>query len=233
MNATEINKKRGLLEILIHDAILDSMQWITSQCNGSPQEPDYIATLSTRFPKNLFHILSTCFPKRVFSVTGVYCHQKPIVRIDPKKNPELGDLLLVYIDRDKNNNILMNSLLLQAKVSDVLEKRVSKKEQHQLELYRQWPPFTYQNRADYLNGQERNIVPKTINDGAQYLMIDDNPFTNGMWGVSSFFPMGCAIPDNILRVDKALSEELIDFLNLSPGVQLILTIEELKTIGLK
>lgn len=42
---------------------------------------------------------------------------------------------------------------------------------HQLELYKNWPEFTY-HRAGYLNEKKRNVLPKTINDGAQYLLHD-------------------------------------------------------------
>ena len=34
------------------------------------------------------------FPDYDFSVSGVYCHQKPIVDINLDKKPELGDILI-------------------------------------------------------------------------------------------------------------------------------------------
>lgn len=69
---------------------------ILDYCCCKPQEPDYIAALSTKFIKN-FNILVAVFPKYEFSVSGVYCHQKPIVDIHLDKKPELGDILFVYV----------------------------------------------------------------------------------------------------------------------------------------
>lgn len=110
----------------------------------------------------------------------------------------------------------MNSLLLQAKISDKSCLKIHKSEMHQLELYKNWPEFTY-HRAGNLNGKKRNVLPKTINDGAQYLLIDDNPFTNGFYGGKGMFPMGCAVPDDILYVNDSLSTELIDLLKFKSG----------------
>jgi hypothetical protein len=40
------------------------------------------------------------FPKIKFSLTGIFCHQKPIVDIGLSTAPELGDILFVYIHTD-------------------------------------------------------------------------------------------------------------------------------------
>jgi len=136
----------------------------------------------------LFDILRLLFPHFNLSVTGVYCHQRPIVDIGESKSPEIGDLLLVY--RERNNGIdRLNSLLLQAKTSNKQTLQVSSSERHQLKLYEQWPKFTY-CRAGKLNGTTRDILPKTINDGSQYLLIDTDPMTNGLMGLNETFPMG-------------------------------------------
>ena len=216
MNANDINMNKSLLEILIKKALLDSMEWITKRCHYTPQEPDYVAALSIRFTESMYHILRAVFPEMNFSITGAYCHQKPIVDIKMSKKPELGDLLLVYIDKDCNGKRMMNSLLLQAKISNFAQKRIPSSELHQLELYKRWPEFTYL-RAGKLNGKKRNIQPKTINDGAQYLLIDDNPLTNGFLGEANKFPMGCAIPDNILKMDDSFSNEIVNFLKFKAG----------------
>lgn len=216
MNTNDINMNKSLLELLIKRALLDSMEWITKRCHSAPQEPDYVAALSTRFTESMYHILRAVFPAMNFSITGAYCHQKPIVDIKMPKKPELGDLLLVYVDRDCDGNRMMNSLLLQAKISNSAQKRISSSELHQLELYKRWPEFTYL-RAGRLNGEKRNIQPKTINDGAQYLLIDNNPLTNGLLGDANTFPMGCAIPDSILKIDDSFSNEIINFLKFKAG----------------
>ena len=132
------------------------------------------------------------------------------------KMPELGDILFVYADRKRKGKIVLNSLLLQAKISSSPLLKVHPSEVHQLELYKKWPEFTYR-RAGNLNGITRNVLPKTINDGAQYLLIDDNPLTNGIYARKGMFPMGCAIPDDILCINDSLSNELIDLLKFKSG----------------
>lgn len=214
MNTYDINSNEHILEPLIEKALLDNVVWITSRCR--PQEPDYIAALSTKFIKDFFNILVAVFPNYDFSVSGVYCHQKPLVDINLNKKPELGDILFVYADRKLNGKRVLNSLLFQAKISDHPWLRVHHSEMHQLELYRSWPKFTYY-RAGYLNGKNRNILPKTVNDGAQYLLIDNNPLTNGIYIGKGMFPMGCAVPDDMLCVNNSLSKELIDLLKFKSG----------------
>lgn len=217
MNTYDINSNQHILEKLIDKALLDAAVWITKKCTPwEPQEPDYVAALSTKFVKDFFNALVAVFPEYNFSVVGVYCHQKPIVDIKHTKKPELGDILFVYVDRTQKSKMVLNSLLLQAKISSKPWLQVHQSERHQLELYKNWPQFTY-CRAGNLNGKQRNILPKTINDGAQYLLIDNNPLTNGFYSGKGMFPMGCAIPDDILCVNDSLSGELIDLLKFKSG----------------
>ncbi len=132
------------------------------------------------------------------------------------KKTELGDILFVYADRKQNGEKVLNSLLLQAKISNHPWLKIHKSEKHQLELYKRWPEFTY-CRAGYLNGKKRNILPKTINDGAKYLLIDNNPLTNGICAGKGMFPMGCSVPDDILCINDGLSKELINLLKFKSG----------------
>lgn len=217
MNSNEINANREILEILLDRAILDVMAWTRKNCVSIPQEPDYIAALATRFTHNLYHILQSVFPGNMFSVSGVFCHQKPIVDIGCGEKPELGDLLLVYIDNDCVGRKMYNALLLQAKISDRYVMKIKGNELHQLELYKRWPEFVYYRAGRFLNGKKRNICPKTINDGAQYLLIDVNPYTNGLDGDTDKYPMGCAIPDQLLRIDDKFTREVINFLKFKSG----------------
>lgn len=92
--------------------------------------------LSTKFLSDFYNILVAVFPDYGFSVSGVYCHQKPIVDINWGKMPELGDILFVYTDRKKNGEKIMNSLLLQAKISNRSCLKIQPSEMHQLELYK-------------------------------------------------------------------------------------------------
>lgn len=214
MNTHDINSNEHILEPLIEKALLDTMIWISSQ--AKPQEPDYVAALSTKFVKDFFNILVLVFPNYDFSVSSVFCHQKPIVDAGLDKKPELGDILFVYVDRKQNGAKILNSLLLQAKISMSPCLKIHQSERHQLELYKRWPEFTY-CRAGYLNGKKRNIFPKTINDGAQYLLIDNNPLTNGICFTNGMFPMGCAVPDDVLCINDSLSRELINLLKFKSG----------------
>lgn len=214
MNANIINYNKSILESLIENALLNAVVWINKRCK--PQEPDYIIALSTQFIKDLFHILVAVFPDYDFSISSVYCHQRPIVDIGLDKKTELGDILFVYAERREGGEKILNTLLLQAKISNYPLLRIHQSEKHQLELYRKWPEFTYY-RAGFLNGQKRNILPKTINDGAQYLLIDSNPLTNGICFGKTMFPMGCAVPDNNLCLNDSLSNELINLLKFKSG----------------
>jgi hypothetical protein len=218
MKAGDINKVEPLIKGLIHNAIVDSVDFIVNKCNKlgtSPQEPDFIASLTLRFTPNLFNILKAVFPKNKFSVTGVFCHQKPLANIGLSKSPEIGDILLVYIYNDKKGSKKLNSLLLQAKISTKLTTTISTSDEHQLKLYSEWPKFKYE-RAGHLNNIERDILPKTINDGGQYLLIDNHPIY-GLSGIVGTFPMGCATPAKILSINNDLASEIIDFLKLKSG----------------
>lgn len=100
MNTTDINNQSIILKYMINQALWDTVAWTQRSCVQRPEEPDYVAALVTRFTHSLYHVMSATFPEKDFSVSGVYCHQKPIVDIGKSKKPELGDLLLVYVDKD-------------------------------------------------------------------------------------------------------------------------------------
>jgi hypothetical protein len=218
MEAGDINKNGPILKFLIHNAIVNSVSFVVNKCKKlktKAQEPDFIASLTLNFTKELFKILTNLFPQSKFSITGIYCHQTPLADIGLAKNPEIGDLLLVYIHTDFRGIKKFNSLLLQAKISNTFLTTVSQSDEHQLKLYSEWPEFEYK-RAGCLNGTKRNILPKTINDGAQYLLIDDDPIY-GLAGRVGTFPMGCAVPNKKLNLNNDLSSEIIDFLKFKAG----------------
>jgi len=214
MDAIEVNKNRLILLKGMHKAIEDSVSFVKS-CTKTPQEPDFIASLCLNFTPNLFWLLQTIFPINKFAVTSIYCHQKPIVDIGYSPSPEIGDILFVYIYTDKMRNKKLNSLLLQAKMSLKIKSKIAPTELHQLELYTKWPDFTYK-RAGKLNGVKRSIIPKTINDGAKYLMINNAGGYKLPWVIKSF-SMGCSIPSNPLSMNNKLTSELIDFFKFKSG----------------
>jgi hypothetical protein len=179
------------------------------------EEPDYIAALSLNFIKKLYEILNNVFYGGFFSMTGIFCHQKPLaIFTDNSDACEIGDLLFLYIYKDMQGNKYYNSLLLQAKISRREELKLSSSDL-QLRLYSEWPEFSYA-RAGELNTTKRNIMPKTFTSGAKYLLIDPDS------GISkrdnSFeYIYGTAVPHNPLYLSNQLSLELIDFINFKAG----------------
>jgi len=219
MRESQINSNYNLLEQLVEKAIFNSNQVIMKKASllgKSPEEPDYIAGLVLYFVPDFYQILKTLFKGYKFSVTGIYCHQKPIVDIGETKDPELGDILFIYKNTDKTGTSLYNSLLLQAKVSSKPISKVSSSDMHQLKLYSEWPEFKYKRSGIKLNGQLRNIQPKTINPGGQYLLIDNHPIY-GLSGMKGTYSMGCANPNKELHLNQSLSKELIEFLKFKSG----------------
>lgn len=218
MKAEDINKFESVLKNLIHNSIVNSVGFVVDKCyrlKNKPHEPDFIASIALNFTPELFNILKAVFPKIKFSVTGVFCHQKPLADIDLQKDPEIGDILFVYIYTNKKGSKIFNSILFQAKISTNSTTIISTGDAHQLKLYSEWPKFKYK-RAGKLNGVVRDILPKTINDGAQYLLIDNHPLY-GLSGINGTFPMGCATPSNILSLNNDLTNEIIDFLKFKSG----------------
>lgn len=218
MKANEINRLAPVLDALFDNAITNSIKKVYKRVphGKSLEEPDYVLALTEYFTEDLSSLLNTIFPNHNFTVSSVFCHQKPIVNIGYRKKPELGDILFVYSEEQDNGRVLYNSLLLQAKISNKPTLKISNAEMHQLILYKYWPSFDY-GKANFLNGIVRNIQPKTINNGAQYLLINDKLLTGGVSRWPNTVSMGCAIPDKTLILDKSLSAELVDFLKFKTG----------------
>lgn len=136
-------------------------------------EPDYVAKLVDVLPRFIANTLSGLLPGRQISAGGAFIHQKPLAHFIGKtgyKDPELGDLLVVCREK-RFSGYVYNAMLLQAKRSkNPFNETVPN--DHQYLLYSEWPEFEYR-RAGILNGKTRSILPKTITQGAQYLLIDD------------------------------------------------------------
>lgn len=199
---------------MLNLAINSTILFVRSK-SSKPQEPDYIASLIVNFTPTLFDTLKFVFPKIKFNVTGVFIHQKPLANIGKTKNPEIGDILFVYIHTDVNGNKRYNSLLLQAKIAKSRSVTISSTDEHQLELYSFWPKFHYVRAGKTLNGKERNVTPKSINDGAQYLVISETKTPIIDIYNSNIF--SCAVPAKTLEVDNTLVSELIDLLKFKSG----------------
>ena len=138
------------------------------------QEPDYVAKLARVLPGFVMIALSHLLPGRKIAVGGSYIHQKPLahfVKLSGMRDPELGDLLIVCREARRSGTVY-NAMLLQAKrTTDPFYTTIPV--DHQFVLYSKWPEFEYK-RAGFLNGKKRSIYPKTITQGAQYLLIDDS-----------------------------------------------------------
>lgn len=222
MNAHDINKKRPGLISKINRALMKAVNSRSSVVISSMQEPDYVAAITVDFSPLLATILNNTFPQYQFDVSSVFCHQKPKVNINYQppnpnypKNPELGDLLFVYFEEQNNGALLCNSLLLQAKIEHSYPTYVAPNDLHQLTLYTEWPIFSYFNGQ--LSGQNRDIQPKCLTDGAQYMLIDDNAYNMRIPGRFGKSFLHCAVPSKVLFRDKSLSGELTDFFKFKAG----------------
>ena len=199
------------LQTQIHQAIEDSIIGLSST-----QEPDYIAALITNLPSRLSTILNTLIPSRNFKVGGCFIHQKPVAKFcDPhlsRTNPEIGDLLIVYKEI-RATDTLYNVLLLQAKkASNIHNTHIPPADNHQLLLYTKWPTFEY-SKAGILNGKVRKIHPKTINTGAQYLLIN----TTTIPPASHLTTFWCATPNRILDASNSLALQIVRLIDFQTG----------------
>lgn len=140
------------------------------------EEPNYVAQMVKELPAEIKKALEMVLPGHAIAAGGAFIHQKPLahfVRIPCPKSPEIGDLLLVCRETRASGTVY-NALILQAKcVKNLLDAAVAKSDEHQFILYSEWPEFEYR-RAGILDGQRRDVLPKTITQGAQYLLIDKN-----------------------------------------------------------
>lgn len=173
-----------------------------------PQEPDFVAELVNSIPQDIYNSLKVYAPHYQYAISGIFCHQKPLADFGAGKRPELGDILLVYIEENKYAVKKCNALLMQAKKIDKVPYVVSSIDAHQLKLYEEWPRFTLE-RAGILSGKEIDIQPKTLNTGAQYLLFQA-PY-------KSEKKVCCAYPDKELVLEKKLSDQIIDLMKFFTG----------------
>lgn len=173
-----------------------------------PEEPDFVAELVTAIPQDIYNSLKVYAPNYEYAVSGIFCHQKLFADYGGGKNPELGDILLIYIEENKYSVKKCNALLMQAKKVRKVPCRVSSADVHQLKLYEEWPKFRLA-RAGILNGTEFDIQPKSLNAGAQYLLFQEPCKKENK--------VCCAYPDKELSPEKKLSEQIIDLMKFFTG----------------
>lgn len=146
---------------------LDNISW-----PANADEPDYVAQLVKECPSIIGPALSRVCPGKQINVGGAFIHQKPIVHFVNRPglaDPELGDLVIICREK-RSFGVVGNAMFLQAKCSSH-PLRTNIPYDHQFILYSEWPEFEYK-RAGSLNGKRRSILPKTITQGAQYLVFD-------------------------------------------------------------
>ncbi len=193
----------------IEGSITRSMNAAFLKCRkGTPQEPDFIAELVYGLPRDIYNSLKVYAPAYQFAVSGVFCHQKPLADFGKGSNPELGDILLVYTEENKYRVKKCNALLMQAKKFDKAPYIIPNSENHQLRLYEEWPVFKLR-RAGRFNGTVIDVQPKTLNSGAQYMLLQA-PYKDEK-------RVSCAYPDKELVPEKKFSEQIIDLMKFFTG----------------
>lgn len=152
----------------INNAIAQSVaaiKAIAKKNRRTMQEPDYVAALTTEFPKRITGSISGV------KYGGCFIHQKPKIsftsNLDGKQHScELGDLLVIcrkIVDGKER----YNAALLQFKRANSKSLKINAtSEQIQLEVYTSWPIFTIKNMPGKFD-----VQPKTVNLGAQYSLI--------------------------------------------------------------
>lgn len=150
-------------------AAMYKMSWPVSR-----DEPNIVAQMVKVLPGEIKNALASILPGKQIAAGGAFIHQKPLahfIMIPCPKSPEIGDMLIVCREIRASGTVY-NALLLQAKcVKNPVLANVSKSDLHQFKLYSEWPEFEYR-RAGALDGQPRDVLPKSITQGAQYLLID-------------------------------------------------------------
>ena len=173
------------------------------------EEPNYVAQMVKELPGEIKRALELVLSGSTISVGAAFIHQKPLahfIRIPCPKSPEIGDLLLVCRETRASGTVY-NALILQAKcVKNPHDATVAKSDEHQFLLYSEWPEFEYR-RAGILDGERRNVLPKTITQGAQYLLIDKNAPED----------MLTATVDRSLRGSKLFARSLASVLSFDLG----------------
>lgn len=203
-----------------HYAILYGMNNAWSRCEKSgikPRERDFVFSLVLDSVPLMYDSFKYLFKRHniPFSIISVYCRRTPKVTYAgiSKKSCALGDILFVHIHRGRSGEEVRNALLCQAKAAARKPYHVSPSERDQLELYTNWPDFTYCSSGT-INGKTRSINPKAPHSGAQYLLIDNKPPDDpdsGLSGKPGFYPVGSCMPDQYLFDHNDLTTELYDF----------------------
>lgn len=203
MRSNILLSEKPKLELEIQNELIN----ITKSIAIHPiHEPDYIASIVEKLPIKLVDILKNIDKTSKFTVASVFCHQSPKVDFSSTNKPEIGDILFVFCDYDpSSNSTIYNSLLLQAK--KVLSASITEVGP-QFELYSNWPKFKYWT-PKILKGRKVNVLPKTLNAGGKYLLINDTVACPTMYMTAPAI--------NPITGTKSLSEDIADLITFSAG----------------
>ena len=207
----EIKKSQRNIFLDVFKAVSICMRMTKMRCKTKPpEEPDYIAVLAVYFGRRLAKILKRHTNGLTITVDSIFCHQTPKVTTS-YGTTEIGDILFVLYNKQKNGSVVLNSLLLQAKVGN----HTIPSTDAQLMLYKEWPIFSYdspKSLADRITLEnpackgKRDALPKTLNIGAKYMLIG-----------TSIHDMDTAVADEHLINDMPLAAEIVKFLTFSSG----------------
>lgn len=196
----------------------------TNDEKGNPSEPVLTLELAKQIAYGLYNSLTLSLQDYDFCVHAIFCHQCPKVVFDypktsKKESCELGDLLFIYDEKGQEQG---NAMLLQAKKSRGLKFKAYGKERIQLDLYKNWYAFNYQNTAFSTETRKIELPDLTA---AQYLLMFP-PFDNNI-------QYRCVLPNNIENTSLAytnfFSENLVELFTYEKGEKYDITLSDKST----
>ena len=156
------------------------------------QEQDYLTAIVTKFPL----LMNSTWDNVRYG--GCFIHKSPLVSFKKGGRCEAGDLLVLCRETIEND-VRFNAALFQLKrVPQENIPCVKPDNMLQYEFYTEWPEFSLGGK--FYPALSRNIEPKTVTPGAQYMLINDPDFTvrQPFWG-GHYYQHPCVFTHSISR----------------------------------